>query len=382
MKLIFFNFVSIVLYTTNIGDVNDPGNYRPISILPIISKVFEKIIYKRMYDFLDENNVLSNCQYGFRKNHSTEHALHDAITHVCKALNAKKKALGLYIDFSKAFDTVQHSILIHKLEHYGIRDRPFQLLSSYLSNRKQFCKIEENLSEQLDVTCRVPQGSVLGPLFFLIYITDITFCSCICNSENCSMNCNVSIFFVLFADDTNIFFSSDNYEDLFTTVNSFTSKLASYIDTNYLHINLKKSKYMVFQPPRGAFDDDFAIRYSNLALERVSEIKFLGFIVNEKLDWSPHISRVSRKLSSITGVLYNLRNYIPQDLNLKKSIYFSLVNSYINYGITVWGSGGDKARLQPIFASQKNVSDRCLRSLELVSMLRVTLRVPLMNIVF
>ena len=117
------------------------------------------------------------------------------------------------------------------------------------------------------------------------------------------MNCNVSIFFVLFTDDTNIFFSSDNYEDLFTLVNSFMPKLASYIDANYLHINLTKSKYMVFQPPRGIFDNEFTIRYSNLALERVSEIRFLGLIVNDKLDWSPHISSVSRKLASITGVL-------------------------------------------------------------------------------
>ena len=151
---------------------------------------------------------------------------------------------------------------------------------SYLSNRKQFCKIEENLSEQLDVSCGVPQGSVLGPLFFLIYINDISFCSCICNSENCSMNFNVSIFFVLFADDTNIFFSSDDYEDLFTMVNSFMSKLASYIDANYLYINLTKSKYMIFQPPRGTFDNDFTIRYSNLALEWVSEIRFLGLMTN------------------------------------------------------------------------------------------------------
>ena len=139
---------------------------------------------------------------------------------------------------------------------------------------------------------------------------------------------------------------------------------------------------MLFQTPRGTFYNEFTIRYSNLDLERVSEIRFLGLIVNDKLDWSPHISRVSRKLVSITGVLYNLWNYIPQDLNLKKSIYFSLVKSYINYGITVWGSGGDKARLQPIYVSQKNVSDLSLKSLELVNKLRVTLRVPLMNIAF
>ena len=121
----------------------------------------------------------------------------------------------------------------------------------------------------------------MGPLFFLIYINDITFCNCICNSENCSMNCNGSIFFVLFADDTNIFFSSDNYEDLFTMVNSFMSKLASYIDSNYLYIIQTKSKYMVFQPPRGTFDKEFTISYSNLALERVNEIRFLGLIVTD-----------------------------------------------------------------------------------------------------
>ena len=120
------------------GDVNCLNNYRPISTLPLLSKILEKLIYSRLLDFFTDNNIIIPQQFGFRENHSTTHALHMAITRVCKAIDNKKRALGIFVDFSKAFDTIQHNILIHKLEHYGVRQRALELLINYLSNRKQY----------------------------------------------------------------------------------------------------------------------------------------------------------------------------------------------------------------------------------------------------
>ena len=138
------------------GDVNCFNNYRPISILPLLSKILEKLIYSRLLDFFTDNNIIIPQQFGFRENYSTTHALHMAITRVCKAIDNKKRALGIFVDFSKAFDTVQYNILIHKLEHYGVRERALQLLINYPSNRKQYCCSGDTLCDSINISCGVP----------------------------------------------------------------------------------------------------------------------------------------------------------------------------------------------------------------------------------
>ena len=221
------------------GNSNCMSNYRPISILPTISKIFEKLLHKRIYNFLEDNNIIYDYQFGFRQGHSTIHAVQTAISSVITSLNSSYHTMGIFIDFSKAFDTIQHSILLKKLDHYGIRGTAYDLIKDYLTNRKQYTFWDNSFSSTLmDITTGVPQGSVLGPLFFILYVNDII---------NCIGN---SVKIIMFADDTNIFICSRSLDELYEKANEIPLKLRRYIDANYLHINLKKLKYMCFRSKR------------------------------------------------------------------------------------------------------------------------------------
>ena len=223
-------------------------NYRPISTLPIFGKIFEKVIYTRLYGFLSSQGILHDKQFVFRISHSTSHALNYSIHYIKQALRAGDHILGIFIDLSKAFDTIDHKILLSKLEIYGVRGCALGLLESYLSERKQYVSVLGETSDQLHVEYGVPQGSCLGPLLFLIYINDI--CNACKNSE-----------FILFADDTNIFIRAKSRMLVYQEANKVLELVSNYMLANKLHINKSKSCYINFKNDNNEHQDQISGEY-------------------------------------------------------------------------------------------------------------------------
>ena len=316
------------------GNVDNFCNYRPISILPCFSKVLERLMFNRLNSFLSDHNILSNCQYGFRSGHSTELALIDAVDKLHSALQSKKQSIGIFLDLSKAFDTIDHQILLQKLSHYGVRGSVNLWFKSYLSSRQQFTTVNNVHSNFLDISCGVPQGSILGPLLFIIYVNDI------CNvSKSCSL--------VLFADDTNIFFT-DSHDNLENIVNGELSKFYAWFVTNKLSLNVDKTNFMVFSIGKNC--NNFNISMNNVPLERVKRAKFLGVYIDDKLSWGDHISYVATQVSKGVGILAKLKFTLP--LKALRLIYLSLILPQLSYCCSVW-SGANKSILNKLLILQK-----------------------------
>ena len=189
------------------GDPSDISNYRPISLLSSFSKILEKIIYSRTIKFIRSFEILSDSQFGFRQKHSTTHAILYFINHIATAVDSHLHTVGIFLDLSKAFDTIDHKILLSKLSHYGIRGKALEWYRSYLSGRKQFVSINDSNSDYNDIICGVPQGSLLGPLLFILFINDFH-------------NSSQLLSFILFADDTSVFFSHKNPDTLLNAINT------------------------------------------------------------------------------------------------------------------------------------------------------------------
>ena len=223
----------IPVYKT--GDETDPCNYRPISLLSVFNQLFEKLMYKRLRSYCEKNGIFFSSQYGFRDNCSTQHPILDILNKIQSKIDAKLFSCGIFIDLKKAFDTVDHSILLHKLNYCGVRGIINTWFSSYLSKRSQSTQIGSTVSNKEEINCGVPQGSVLGPLLFLIYVNDISRCSQIFD-------------FYLFADDTNLLYSNKDLRDLETVVNDELIKVGDWLDAKKLSLNTGKSNFVIFHP--------------------------------------------------------------------------------------------------------------------------------------
>ena len=318
------------------GDKTNLSNYRPISMLNTLSKIFENCLYNRLISFFETNTLISTNQFGFRRNRSTADAILKVTEFINNALDNRDISMGVFIDFSKAFDCINHGILLRKLECYGVRGVPLDLLSSYISNRAQHVCINGCTSGVRYARLGVPQGSVLGPLLFLIYINDL---------------CNIPSNFlpVLFADDTTLCLRNAKISNLISSCNFELQKFYDWTIANRLTINLEKTYFIIFTN-KNLNCVTFDITINDTRIEKKDSGKFLGITLDNKLNYSLHIKEIGTKISRSIGIMYKLQNLVSA--STLRIIYYSLIYSYLNYCISIWG-GTYRCHLRPLEVLQK-----------------------------
>ena len=312
-------------------------------MLPCLSKILERIMYNRLYTFLNENNLLYEKQFGFQAAHSTDHAIVELANQIYSKFNENKFTLGVFIDLSKAFDTVDHDILLTKLKFYGIHNMNHKWFRSYLTSRKQFIECDKTKTKTNIITCGVPQGSILGPLLFLIYVNDLNKSSNILNP-------------IMSADDTNLFYSHNDIKTLFKTVNNELKNIHEWFKANKLSLNADKTKYVFFHKTR--ISDYLPLQLPTLYIDaykikRVYFTKFLGVMLDENLTWKEHIELIESKMSKNIGILYKAKFLLNK--TCLKNIYFSFIQSYLIYANIAWAST-NQTKLKKIYSKQKHAS--------------------------
>ena len=298
-------------------------NYRPISLLPTISKIFERIIHNQMYDYFNDNNLLAEQQYGFRKLHSTEFAAVKLADYISKQMESGKIPCSLYIDLSKAFDTLCYDILLQKLRYYGFSGTELKLLRCYLRNREQYVKYNNYQSELIDISTGVPQGSILGPLLFSICINDL-------------ITVSDKLNFIMYADDTTIYFNLEDFDPtcIEADITNELEKVNIWLKLNKLSLNTQKTKLMVFhRKQKNVSEINLSIDHNQI--EQIPVFNFLGIIFDENLSWKNHTKMIANKISRVTGILYRLKSVFPKEVLV--TLYKTLIASYIHYGLLVWG---------------------------------------------
>ena len=306
------------------GCKNTISNYRPISLLSSISKILEKLVHNRLTSFLDKYNILTKYQYGFRPNSSTELAIFDLTHYISSNFESKLTTLGIFIDLRKAFDSLDHSILLAKLSNCGIRGVSLEWLCSYLTNRSHLVSIDDIKSNLLPMRSGVPQGSILGPLLFNIFLNDLVGSSSIAK-------------FVLYADDTTILFHDSNINKLMQTANDEMNKIYNWLICNKLLLNFKKTNYIIFGPKISTNKFNTNLTIGNTNIDRVDCTKFLGIFLSSNLSWTEHINYLTTKISKNLGIINKLKQ--KYTFNIIKTLYYSLIYPYLTYCISIWGNG-------------------------------------------
>ena len=309
------------------GSKLDKSNYRPISVLPALSKIIERHIYDEIYAFLVKNQLLFQSQHGFRQYHSCETALINLINGLTQNMERGYMNGIISLDLSKAFDMVNHEILIEKLKLYQFSDHSLNIMKSYLKDRKQMVSINGVFSQYNDITSGVPQGSILGPLLFTIFINDLPLA--IRSSET-----------LIYADDTFFYTEGKSLESIEESLAGDLEMVVNWCDRNKLVINHNKSSCMLVTTKQRANilnRKDLKITIGKEYLQNVRCMKLLGVFFDNNLDFKEHISSVSAKVSKNTALLKRIGCFLP--LFVRKIFYFSFIQPYLDYCSTIWGPG-------------------------------------------
>ena len=300
------------------------SNYRPISLLPSVSKIFERAIMIQLTEYLEDNKLIHINLYGFRKFLSTEYAALHLVDYLNYEMDSRRTPVTIHLDLSKAFDCLSHSILLDKLRFYGINEMAYNLMKNYLENRKQFVQFDSYSSKMKSVDKGVPQGSILGPLLFSIYINDIP------NSSNL-------LIFLMYADDTTLHCCLEDIEDENKEfrINQELQHVQDWLKINRLALNVKKTKYMMFHK-HNKIVQHLDLHVNNNAIEKVDNFNFLCLHLNTRLTWHTHVSEISKKISRAVGIIKKMQWIFPTEILL--AIYNALVLPHINYCILSWGA--------------------------------------------
>lgn len=303
------------------GSKLDIINYRPVSLISNVAKIFEKILKSKIMKFLKKYKLISDNQYGFIQGRSTEDAIAGLTSQIYKNLDESSPTLCIFVDLAKAFDTVSHALLLEKIKRNGLRGKIFDIIKSYLSDRIQYTKVGGVLSEAGPVTCGVPQGTVLGPLLFVLYINGL-------------LKMNITGQTLSFADDTAILFKGKTWEEVKVRAEKDFALVKKWFDFNLLTVNLEKTKCILFSPSDGAVDCQ-GVMVDNQLIPAVKTIKYLGIIIDNNLRWDHHIKYIVQKIRCILPKFRYLKDFLST--SQLKILYFSLVQTHLSYGIIGWG---------------------------------------------
>lgn len=331
--------VTKVIEVYKSGNTNIPSNFRPISLLPIIAKIFDNLINQQIMNYLLSHNLISPTQYAFRPDSSTSIALQTIINDIERNRKSKQPTLAIYIDLSKAYDTVSHSKLLHKLKHnFNFSDESITFIASYFKNRQQTTHTQHAESTFQTITHGIPQGSTLSTTFFLIYINDI-------------IKTVPSSKVYTYADDTTLIVTAPTLQALETLAQSELSSMLNYFYSNNLVPNAKKTVYSIFYPRT---PQHLSLTISKTALEQEKQSKLLGIYMQKDLKHIATITHIIKKLQPILHSFRYATKFLPTHTML--SLYYSQVFPHLIYGITIWGSDNpQKTYLQPLIRTQKKI---------------------------
>lgn len=314
------------------GEKNLPENYRPVSLLPCMSKILESVVKNQVTVYAAENSIISENQYGFQKNLNTTEAIHNLVKNVNHILDDKSHPLAIFCDLSKAFDCVDHCVLIEKLDYYGISGISNRWFTSYLKDRKFYVELEhlerdtlENISSSTrTINCGVPQGSILGPVLFLIYINDL--------ADNFP-----ELKFTIFADDTNFLLNKKSLVDLRIDGADILDRIYKWFTANKLVLNVDKTFSVLFQPNKKV--GDINIPTTGGEVRSQENVRFLGVHIDQSLSWKHHVECLNKSLCSAIYAIKTTRLNIGRDVAV--TVYYAYFYSLLQYGIEFWGVSVD-----------------------------------------